>query len=243
MLGPFKTDDRGIYRIYGLEAGYYQVAAGGRSGQGFNPAGAGGYEGDASTYFPSSTIDTAAEVIVRAGDEATSIDIRYRDNRGHSLSGSIKGSKGSGQEGIQVYLTRASNGISEATTYVLPTATEKGFVFDALLDGEYFVTALSGSGALMEGIGAIVKRHGAAVTVTGFGTAFALHFTTRQTLTHYRDTLADDSERLRKFLFRALQQGLYLVPDGRFYTSAVHTGRELDETLSALDRVFALMDN
>ena len=110
-------------------------------------------------------------------------------------------------------------------------------------DGHALAEANRIGGALMEGIGAIVKRHGAAVTVTGFGTAFALHFTPRQTLTHYRDTLADDSERLRKFLFRALQQGLYLVPDGRFYTSAVHTGRELDETLSALDRVFALMDN
>src|SRR6185295_3114173 len=29
MLGPFKTDDRGIYRIYGLTSGVYQVAAGG----------------------------------------------------------------------------------------------------------------------------------------------------------------------------------------------------------------------
>jgi glutamate-1-semialdehyde 2,1-aminomutase len=98
-------------------------------------------------------------------------------------------------------------------------------------------------GALMEGIREIVKRHGAAVTVTGFGAAFALHFTSRETLTHYRDTFEDDGERLRRFLFRALQQGLYIVPDGRFYTSAVHTERELDETLEALDRVFALPDD
>src|SRR5260221_4764707 len=97
--------------------------------------------------------------------------------------------------------------------------------------------------ALMEGIREIVKRHGAAVTVTGFGTAFALHFTSREPLTHYRDTFEDDGERLRKFLFRALQEGLYIVPDGRFYTSAVHTERELDETLEALNRVFALPDN
>jgi len=150
-LGPYKTDDRGIYRIYGLAAGYYQVAAGGRSAQSFNLTGSGAYDGDAATYFPSSTIDTAAEVIVRAGDEATSIDIRYRDNRGHSLSGSVSGSKGSGQEAIQVFLTRVSNGISEATTYVLPTAKEKGFAFDAVFDGEYFVTALAGSGAVLEG--------------------------------------------------------------------------------------------
>ena len=31
LLGPFKTDDRGIYRIYALAPGYYQVAAGGPS--------------------------------------------------------------------------------------------------------------------------------------------------------------------------------------------------------------------
>jgi Carboxypeptidase regulatory-like domain len=153
MLGPYKTDDRGIYRIYGLEAGYYQVAAGGRSGQGFNltGAGAGAYDGDAPTYYPSGTIDTAAEVLVRAGDEATNIDIRYRDNRGHSLSGTVSGSKGSGQEGIQVFLTRASSGIAEATTYVLSPAKEKGFIFDAVLDGEYFVSAMAGSGSVLEG--------------------------------------------------------------------------------------------
>lgn len=150
-LGPFTTDDRGIYRIYGLEAGYYQVAAGGRSAQSFNFAGPGAYDGDAATYFPSSTIDTAAEVIVRAGDEATSIDIRYRDNRGHSLSGTISGSKESAVEGIQVFLTRASSGIAEASTYVLPTVKGKGFAFVALLDGEYFVTALAGSGGMVEG--------------------------------------------------------------------------------------------
>jgi glutamate-1-semialdehyde 2,1-aminomutase len=96
--------------------------------------------------------------------------------------------------------------------------------------------------ALMEGIREIVNRNGAAVTVTGFGTAFALHFTSRQNLSHYRDTLDDDGERLRKFLFRALQRGLYIVPDGRFYTSAVHTERELEETLSVVNRIFALGD-
>jgi carboxypeptidase family protein len=149
-LGPFKTDDRGIYRIYGLDAGYYQVAAGGRSAQGVNMV-SGAYDADAPTYHPSSTIDTAAEVLVRAGDEAANIDIRYRDYRGHSLSGSVLGSKGSGQESITVFLSRASNGISEATTYVLPTAKEKGFAFDAVLDGEYFVTAMLGSGLMGEG--------------------------------------------------------------------------------------------
>ena len=94
---------------------------------------------------------------------------------------------------------------------------------------------------LMDGIAEIARRHGAAVVMTGFGTAFAIHFTERQTLLDYRDTLADDTERLSRFLFRALQEGLYIVPDGRFYTSAVHTAQELNRTLEALERVFCDM--
>src|SRR5262249_19797272 len=96
--------------------------------------------------------------------------------------------------------------------------------------------------ALMDGIREIAKRSGVAAAVTGFGTAFALHFTRRQTLNHYRDTFDDDGERLSKFLLRALERGLYIVPDGRFFTSAVQTGRELDETLSIVNQIFALGD-
>ena len=55
---------------------------------------------------------------------------------------------------------------------------------------------------VIEGIREIVKRHGAGVTVTGFGTAFAVHFTGKKTLLDYRDTLADDGEQLRRFLLR-----------------------------------------
>jgi glutamate-1-semialdehyde 2,1-aminomutase len=109
-------------------------------------------------------------------------------------------------------------------------------------NGQALTEANRIGGALMDGIRRIAKRHGAPVVVTGFGTAFALHFTPRPALLQYRDTFADDGDRLRKFLFRALQEGLYIVPDGRFYTSAVHTERELDETLNALGRVFALAD-
>ena len=151
MLGPYKTDDRGIYRIYGLTAGYYQVAAGGGGGRGFSLGSTGAYDNDAPTYYPSGTLYTAAEVTVHAGDEITNIDIRYRDNRGHSITGTVSGAKGSSQQGISVVLARASTGIVEATTFVFPSTSERAFVFDATLDGDYFVTATAGSGAMLEG--------------------------------------------------------------------------------------------
>ena len=161
MLGPFRTDDRGIYRIYGLRPGYYQVAAGGRSGQGFAIGGGDAYDGDAPTYYPSSTIETAADVKVLAGEEAANIDIRYRENRGHSIGGTVTVSAGPPPQAITVQLTRANNGILEATTIAM--AGRDHFGFDSLLDGEYIVSAMGTSGNLAmaagsEGITASVSQ-------------------------------------------------------------------------------------
>jgi glutamate-1-semialdehyde 2,1-aminomutase len=96
--------------------------------------------------------------------------------------------------------------------------------------------------ALRRGIGELGRKHGVPVLASGFGAAFAVHFTEKAELKDYRDTFADDRERLRRFLFRALQQGVLVVPDGRFYISAVHGEREIEETLTALDLVFARID-
>ncbi len=79
-LAENTTDDRGIYRMYGLAPGTYLVSAGGfgmaQSFQ-FNP-----YESDLPTYAPSGTRDNAAELSVRGGYE-TNVDIRYRGEPGH----------------------------------------------------------------------------------------------------------------------------------------------------------------
>ena len=66
-----------------------------------------------------------------------------------------------------------------------------------------------------------------------------LHFTDREDLSEYRDILADDSERLQRFLYLAMEEGVILVPDGRIYLSIVHDRRDVEETLAAFARVFA----
>src|SRR5437764_1259306 len=86
---PKFTDDHGYYRIYGLQPGTYIVAAGGQ-GQYFgsvNP-----YGNDAMTFAPASTRDTAAEIVVRSGQEAAE-DIRYRSKPGHAVSGKVSGAQ------------------------------------------------------------------------------------------------------------------------------------------------------
>ena len=59
------TDDRGIYRFYGLPTGLLMLAGVSRNGN-FSSA----YRNDAPTYSPS-TRDTAAEIAVQAGEETT----------------------------------------------------------------------------------------------------------------------------------------------------------------------------
>ena len=74
-----------------------------------------------------------------------------------------------------------------------------------------------------------------------FGAAFTVHFTKRTELRDYRDTLDDDAELLDGFLRGALEEGLHVLPDGRFYVSAVHAAAEVEETLGIVDRVFATL--
>src|SRR5262245_48054377 len=79
----WRTDDRGVYRIYGLVPGAYALQAGGRgAGGGGGPNLLSPFSEDAPTYYPSSSRDAATPVAVRAGEEIAGIDIRYRGDRG-----------------------------------------------------------------------------------------------------------------------------------------------------------------
>ncbi len=134
-FGPDQsTDDRGIYRLYGLAPGTYLVSAGGFSQ--FQTALLNPYETDIPTYAPSATRDNAAEVSVRAGEEST-VDIRYRGDSGHTISGTVKtGSTNS----ANVTLLPAGNLIMPiGTGFQGPAA--RGFAFSGLSDGEYDLVA------------------------------------------------------------------------------------------------------
>jgi protocatechuate 3,4-dioxygenase beta subunit len=136
----FRTDDRGVYRIYGLLPGTYLISAGGRS---IVPVVSGAFDSDAPTYHPSSTRDTAAEVTVHSGEELSSIDIRYRDYAGHALSGTLTGTV-SGNSAMNVALVVLSDAATQALLgfAVTPLAQgPRGFQFDGIADGEYVVKA------------------------------------------------------------------------------------------------------
>ena len=145
------TDDRGVYRIYGLAPGTYIVSAGGSLGfyMGVN-----GYDTDAPTYYPSSTRDTAAEVPVHAGDEANNIDIRYRGDHGHTISGTINApssEQGLTISAINLSLRHASSGAIELNSFVMPGA-KPTFALQGVGDGTYDLTAQQVSGSGMSAV-------------------------------------------------------------------------------------------
>jgi glutamate-1-semialdehyde 2,1-aminomutase len=92
---------------------------------------------------------------------------------------------------------------------------------------------------IMQGIRAAAQKHGIPLLVTGFGAAFALHFTPLPALRDYRDTLRDDTALLQRCLLECLREGIHLVPDGRMYVSTAHSEADTEETVSAMDRFFA----
>ena len=141
--GSRVSDDRGVYRIFGLPAGTYVVSAAPKVGASQMPS---AYSDDAPTYYPSSTRDTAAELSLQYGAEATGIDIRYRGERGHAISGSLSESFSAtfSAPGVSVLLMRASNDAMEGQTFVQPSG-QRGFGFYGVSDGDYYLTARRGS--------------------------------------------------------------------------------------------------
>lgn len=129
------TDDRGIYRIYGLSPGTYLImAARARVGM----IGPSAYDNDTPTYFPSSPRDTASEITVREGDEVTA-DIQYRAEPGHAISGQVAGvveSQGPISGNATVTLIDVRNRLA---TFSVGTSSYDNFKFalSGIPDGEY----------------------------------------------------------------------------------------------------------
>jgi len=138
--GPtMTTDDRGRYRIYALLPGTYIVAANGTPPFTSAPS---PYYGEAPTYHPSATRDTAAEVKVTGGEEVSGIDIRHRGERGHAISGKVPGTESlAGGYGAGITLRDATTGTNVGYSSIQQGQGESGFAFYGVTDGEYELTA------------------------------------------------------------------------------------------------------
>jgi len=86
-----QTDDRGIYRIYGLGPGSYRVSVGHKAGDGAVYVGEVDGSQYAKTFFPGVTEESKATLIeINEGTEATNIDITPgKTAGGFSVSGRV----------------------------------------------------------------------------------------------------------------------------------------------------------
>ncbi|HWP52796.1 MAG TPA: carboxypeptidase-like regulatory domain-containing protein, partial [Pyrinomonadaceae bacterium] len=141
-----QTDDRGVYRIYGLAPGAYIISAGGlgnTNGYSVDP-----YGGDVPTYAPSSPRDAATEVSVTSGEEVANVDIRYREEPGHTVSGSASSTVANEQQsGFNISLVSILNGAAQASYTFFQQPQARGFAISGVADGEYDVIAQQYNGA------------------------------------------------------------------------------------------------
>ncbi len=131
------TDDRGVYRLYGLEPGIYVVGVSNDQSGWYGGAYAGR---EAMTWYPSSPRATAAEITVRSGEEITGADIRHREERGHAISGTVinDAASGSMREGITIMLMSGADRQLVGMTGAYGT---KSFAMFGVADGEYEIVA------------------------------------------------------------------------------------------------------
>jgi len=136
--GGVVTDDRGIYRLYGLNSGVYLVSTGRAEIGSPTP-----FSNDSPSYHPSGTVDAAAEVRVQAGQETGGVDISYSSIPGHSISGHLSGQFATG--GLMsigaVFLTQLKTGVAQAEA--LSMTDSHAFQMGGVPDGEYLLMAMS----------------------------------------------------------------------------------------------------
>jgi protocatechuate 3,4-dioxygenase beta subunit len=137
---PRMTDDRGIYRIYGLRPGSYIVGtSGSMSDAYFSP-----YADSPMTYHPSSTHDTATEVAVASGAEARGVDIQFRGGPGYVVSGTVITTSGAAfSTYAMVSLKNTDISAVTGSVNVRPDDPRKGFMIRGVNNGNYEIVAYS----------------------------------------------------------------------------------------------------
>jgi glutamate-1-semialdehyde 2,1-aminomutase len=91
------------------------------------------------------------------------------------------------------------------------------------------------AGRLRSGLEAILRAKGFPVSTCGDGAVFSVSLTATPPR-NYRDTLAAPRGLYQDFALAMLDEGVLVLPDGRWYLSFAHTDADIDRTLEAAAR-------
>ena len=89
--------------------------------------------------------------------------------------------------------------------------------------------------ALRSGIAQILEGRGHKLCTAGEGPVFHVAFIDEQPQ-NYRDLLAADKQKYSDFVLALLDEGVLPLPDGRWYISAAHSDKDIQQTLEAVER-------
>ena len=143
-----QTDDRGIYRMFGLAAGRYKVSVG-QSGDNFFMAGS-GRQSYKQTFHPDATDVSKATVIeVTEGSEATNIDISLgRVNQTFAASGRVINESGQPVGNVSFGLQLMIDAQRRAFVGTNATANSNGdFKVEGLMPGKYAISIVPQQGS------------------------------------------------------------------------------------------------
>jgi len=143
-----RTDDRGIYRIFGLAAGEYRVSVGQDNQSTINSTMARSGSLYIKTYYPGTTSQTEAKVLeLKEGAELSNVDfIVGRLSDGFAISGRVVDSTGQPVPMVTVGYARIETGRqgSGGMNYIAQTDADGRFRAEGIQPGKYAVFTLGG---------------------------------------------------------------------------------------------------
>ena len=94
------------------------------------------------------------------------------------------------------------------------------------------------SDRLRSGLEDLLCTHGYQVVSSGYGAVFQISFMDKPSR-NYRETMAADKSLYSNFALALLDEGVLVLPDGRWYVSFAHSDEDIEATLAAAARVVA----
>jgi glutamate-1-semialdehyde 2,1-aminomutase len=93
----------------------------------------------------------------------------------------------------------------------------------------------------MEGLQNAAKLAGVALSTNHVCGMFGLFFTDKAPVRYFREVMACDVERFKRFFHGMLEEGVYLAPSAfeAGFLSAAHSPADIEATIAAARKVFA----
>lgn len=127
-----------------------------------------------------------------------------------------------------------------------PIAMSAGLAqLNALLKPNLYETLAEKTKAIAEGLKNCADKYGIPFSVNYVGGMFGFFFTKEAKVTQFEQVSQCDIEKFKAFYHGMLNEGIYLAPSAfeAGFLSMAHGDKEIKQTLTAADKVFAAMAN